>query len=221
MKIKNDLYIELSEYISSKQENCREDKINQLLSKAQSKEYIPDEELAKSLMVKSSLYNYPSIITFLTENGFNPNFVERGNFTPLHLAAGNNNHDSALALISGGANPTALDHMNRTPAELAKSNGFEDMANIIEKSLSPQTSLPTLRPITRKKRLSTIVEEELSLEEISHNDSSFLPPINSKSKKDLAEVKQSLSNLKEKSKSSTDLLTKLPPIVKVRSTHSI
>lgn len=224
MKIKNDLYIKLNDYLAIGKENCEEIKINKLLDKAESKNHIPDEELARKLFTKASLYNYPSVITFLTDNGFNPNFAERGNFTPLHLAAANNNHESVLALLAGGADQRALDRMNRTPAELAISNGFEYIAQRIERSPSPQTSTPPRRATTYKKQLDTIIEEDSSLEKTSNNDEMHLPPINLKSKKTLTEVneiKKSLFLLKEKAKSTSDLGIKLPPIGKILPPRSV
>lgn len=194
------------------------------MDKAELKNHIPDEELAKALFTKASLYNYPSIITFLTDKGFNPNFAERENFTPLHLAAANNNHESVLALLAGGADQKALDRMNRTPTELAISNGFEDIAQRIERFTSPQTSTPLRRAATYKKQLDTITEEDSSLERTFNNAEINLPPVNLKSKKTLTEVheiKKSLFQLKEKAKSTSDLGIKLPPIGRISSPNSL
>ena len=88
-----------------------------------------------SLIHYASLYNDVSLIPLLLSCGADPNAkTEKGNLSPLHLAAGAGHDQIVDALVRHGARLEDEDSYGYTPSDHALRNGFAELSNIIAKN---------------------------------------------------------------------------------------
>lgn len=70
----------------------------------------------------------------LIEEGFDPEALNPGGFSPLHRAAYPGYIEAAQALLSKGANPDVRDRSGVTPIDIAASNGHDDFIKYLVKA---------------------------------------------------------------------------------------